>query len=199
VEEERPSGELEQEALELDKLDVSVEEREDVTPTAPPPPSTSSKSKSKPTDSDEKPTPSSTGVLPVLKGRPFLLSLVVGLLVGALILYLIPSKKPTLHQAVVDPNSAGKIMYVVSSYIGKGHSVRFKLSVPFKDNENKEDLMTKLGNVKHRLSGAARLPEVAKSISEKDFHALQTHILKIASDVTAVPLEQLDLEGLSLE
>ena len=90
-------------------------------------------------------------------------------------------------------------MYVVSSYIGHGHRVRFKLSVPFNDDEDKKDLMTKLGNVKHKLSGASRLPEMAQSIREKDFDTLKTHILKIAGNVTGVPLEQLDLEGLSLE
>ena len=93
----------------------------------------------------------------------------------------------------------GRIVYVVSSSIADRHDVRFKLSIPFKDNKEKADLMQKLPRIKHELSISGSRHNVAPSIEQKDLKALKKHILKIVSDLTGVPIGELHLDELTLD
>lgn len=97
------------------------------------------------------------------------------------------------------PERVGAIVYQFSCPIGDRHYVRFKLSVPFKDNKEKADLMRKLPKIKHQLLISGNRPDVAESIERKDIDTLKQHILKGVHDITGVPIGQLDLQGLSLD
>ena len=94
---------------------------------------------------------------------------------------------------------AGKIVYVVSSSLDERHDVRFKLSVPFKDNKEKADLMEKLPRIKEELSRFGSCPDLVISTGQKDLKALKKHILKIVNDLTGVPIEKLHLGELTLD
>ena len=133
------------------------------------------------------------------KDKVFILSLLAGM-VAALLLLCYPALQRLLSQEEgYDTDSAGRITYTVSSAIGDDHHVRFKLSIPFRDNEEKRDLMRKLPKIKDELPMCGTLPEVAEAIQKKDLDALKKEILRIVNDLIGVPIEALGLEGLSLE
>ena len=133
------------------------------------------------------------------KDKVFILSLLAGM-VAALLLLCYPALQRLLSQEEgYDTDSAWRITYTVSSAIGDDHHVRFKLSIPFRDNEEKRDLMRKLPKIKDELPMCGTLPEVAEAIQNKDLDALKKEILRIVNDLIGVPIEALGLEGLSLE
>ncbi len=132
------------------------------------------------------------------KDKVFILSLLAGM-VAALLLLCYPALQKLLSQEEgYDTDSAWRITYTVSSAIGDDHHVRFKLSVPFRDNEEKRDLMRKLPKIKDELPVCGTLPEVAEAIQKKDLDTLKKEILRMVNDLIGVPIEALGLEDLSL-
>ena len=90
----------------------------------------------------------------------------------------------------------GARMHVISASLGGEHYVRFNLWGPFRDPEGEAILRRGLPKVKHDLILSGSQPEVKRSIQENDLYFLEKHILRIVSDATGVPLEELDLKGL---
>ena len=133
----------------------------------------------------------------VSREKIFVCAFLAGLVVVSAILYLFLTKSSSDGVASGD-SYVGSIVYVVSSSIAKQHYVRFKLSIPFKDNKEKADLMQKLPTIKHELSISGSHSDVAQSIEQKDLKILKKHILKIVNDLTGVPIEELRLEELTL-
>ena len=114
-------------------------------------------------------------------------------------LFFISSKPSPPQQDASVTDATGRIVYLVSSPIGLGHYVKMKLSVPFKDGDEKRDLMNRLTTVKRELPRASMLPEITESIKEQDLDALREHILKIVAEITGLPTEKLGLEIQSLK
>ena len=134
----------------------------------------------------------------VSKEKTFIFAFLVALLVASAVVYLFLTK--ILSDGVGSgDNYAGSIVYVVSSSIADRHYVRFKLSIPFKDNKGKAYLMEKLPTIKHELSNSGSSADVAQSIEQKDLKTLKKHILKVVNDLTGVPIEELHLEELTLD
>jgi hypothetical protein len=189
------------ESLELDKLKVSAKETQ--AEETPP----SSETQDEQAVSETKKVAFSNILIPLVKDKIFVLAkdkvFIISLLAGmvaALLLLCYPALQKLLSPGEgYDTDSALRITYTVSSAIGDDHHVRFKLSVPFRDNEEKRDLMRKLPKIKDELPMCGTLPEVAEAIQKKDLDALKKEILRIVNDIIGVPIEALGLEGLSLE
>jgi hypothetical protein len=132
----------------------------------------------------------------ILTNKAFICSFLAGLAVAlpVVLYYLLWSGRNDGSD-----HPARSMVYVVSSSIGSRHYARFKLSVPFKDAEQKEHLMQELPKIKHVLANSKGHPKVAQTIRKKDFNAMRKYILKVAHEVTSVPLLELGLEELSLD
>lgn len=83
--------------------------------------------------------------------------------------------------------------------MGGEHDLRFTLSVPFRSDAEKNDLMQKLPSINHELSMSGNRPDVARSIEQQDLHTLRKHIINMVHVLTGVPKEALDVEALSVE
>jgi flagellar basal body-associated protein FliL len=181
------------EPLELDKLDVS-------SMTIPPPKLPGFEGKR---DEAEVVSPSRlstfTSILVfVSKERIFICAFLLGLSVASAVVYLFLTNSSS--DGVDSGDSyVGSLVYVVSSSIAERHYVRFRLSIPFKDNKEKADLMQKLPAIKQELSISGSSSAVAQSIEKKDLKTLKKHILKIVNELTGVPIEVLHLEELTLD
>ena len=192
-EDEKDKDEQE-EPVELDKLDVG-------SMTIPPPKKVSRFERKR--DEGEVVSPSRLSTLTnilvfVSKEKTFICAFLAALLVASAVVYLFLTK--ILSDGVGSgDNYAGSIVYVVSSSIADRHYVRFKLSIPFKDNKGKAYLMEKLPTIKHELSNSGSSADVAQSIEQKDLKTLKKHILKVVNDLTGVPIEELHLEELTLD
>lgn len=181
------------EPLELDKVDVS-------SMTIPPPKKVPRSERKQ--DKGEVPARKESTFRNILvfvyKEKTFICAFLAALLVASAVVYLFLTKN--LSDGVGSGDSyAGSIVYVVSSSIADRHYVRFKLSIPFKDDKEKADLMQKLPTIKHELSISESSADVAQSIEQKDRKTLKKHILKIVNDLTGVPIEELHLEELTLD
>jgi hypothetical protein len=193
VEEEKKIEDSEQEALELDKLEVSAKKAKAESP----PVTTESPKK---TEASPKTGPSLWKSLAgMVMSKAFLLSTVVGLVVGAVILFALSSGPPPSEQGVSITDATSRIVYVISSPIGLGHHVDMKLSVPFKDTDEKRDLIKSLAKLKRELPGATRLPKVTQAINKRDLNALRQQVVKIVCSVTGLPSEKVELDIQSLE
>ena len=104
----------------------------------------------------------------------------------------------TLSSKKNKSNLAAKLVYPVSSAIGDRHHVNFKLIVPYNNQREKQALKLKLKNINHELIITGSHPQIEKILEEKDYNALETHILGIAHNIIMIPAEQLALEDLSL-
>jgi hypothetical protein len=186
-EEEKNREESEQESLELDKLQVSAKKAEPESPavTTETPPKTE--------------TPPQTGpslwksLVGILISKEFLLSAVAGLVVGSVILFALSSGPPPPQDGVLISDGNGRIVYQISSPLGLGHRVEMKLSVPFKNIDEKKNLIKSLSRLKRELPLATRSPEVLHAINRGDMDALQHQVVKIASNATGLPSEKLEL------
>jgi hypothetical protein len=93
---------------------------------------------------------------------------------------------------------SGRGVQVITASLGGEHYVRFKLLGPFRDSEGQEALRRWLPKIRDRLILSGGEPEVVSSIHNNDFKFLKKYILGIVSQVTGIPVEELDLEGLSV-
>ena len=89
-------------------------------------------------------------------------------------------------------------MRVVSASLGGEYYVSFNLWGPFGDPKGEEALQSGMPKIKHDLILSGTHSEVARSIQERDLYFLEKHILKIVSNATGIPVEKLDLKGLSV-
>jgi hypothetical protein len=184
----------EQQALELDKLEVTAKAPKAEEPVV----SASAESQEKPTASRSNQAPPWQRLVALIKGRAFVLSVVAGIVAVLVLMFFIPSP-PTPTQPDMADDVIGKVVYVISSPIGLGNYVDIRLSVPFKDADEKRDLMKKLAKVKHELPRATRGQHVTESIKNRDLDALREHLVTIVSTVTGMPAEKLGVEIQSLE
>lgn len=138
-------------------------------------------------------------VFVLAKDKVFILSLLAGILAGSLVLFYPALQKFLSKGGGYDRDSASRITYRVSCLIGDDHHVRFKLYVPFRDEEEKRHLMRNLPKIKDELRICGTLPKVAGYIQKKDLDNLKTEIINIVNNLTGVPVEELDLKDLSLK
>jgi len=92
----------------------------------------------------------------------------------------------------------GRRVHVVNASLGGEHYVRFNLWGPFRDAKGQAALRRGMPKIKHDLIFSGGRPEVARSIQENDLYFLERHILEIVSNATGIPVDQLDLKGLSV-
>lgn len=92
----------------------------------------------------------------------------------------------------------GGRVHVVTASLGGEHYVRFNLWGPFRDARGQAALRRGMPKIKHDLILSGGRPEVARSIQENDLYFLERHILEIVSNATGIPVDQLDLKGLSV-
>lgn len=92
----------------------------------------------------------------------------------------------------------GRRVHVVTASLGGEHYVRFNLWGPFRDAQGQAALRRGMPKIKHDLILSGGRSEVARSIQENDLYFLERHILEIVSDATGIPVDQLDLKGLSV-
>ena len=190
------------ESLELDKLEVPDKPAESEEATPP-----SSEDTGKPEQPASKKIsswisfvlPAKNKVFVLAKDKVFILSLLAGMVAASLILFYPVFQKHLFKPQDNGFESAPRISYAVSSIIGDDHHVKFKLSVPFRDKAEKHHLMRRLPDIKEELSVCGSLPKVAQIIREKDLDGLRKEILRIINDLTGVPVEELSVEGLSLQ
>ena len=97
-----------------------------------------------------------------------------------------------------DEVKLGRRVHVVTASLGGEHYVRFNLWGPFRDAKGQAALRRGMPKIKHDLIFSGGRPEVARSILENDLYFLERHILEIVSNATGIPVEQLDLKGLSV-
>jgi len=185
--------EAEQGALELDKLSVSPAKGIDAEP------SETSDVDSEVERSEDKPHGSGRRSLGILGNKGFILSLGAGAVVAGIILYFMFVDKTAFDHENKKGSPHGQITYAVSAPVGFKYHVRFKLLVPFKEKDEKRLLLEKLVGIRPELMGLARVPNVARSLREKDLDALKAEILGIAHRVTNIPLTDLDITGLTVE
>jgi hypothetical protein len=92
----------------------------------------------------------------------------------------------------------GRRVHVVNASLGGEHYVRFNLWGPFRDAKGQASLQRGMPKIKHDLILSGGRPEVGRSILENDLYFLERHILEIVSNATGIPVDQLDLKGLSV-
>ena len=92
----------------------------------------------------------------------------------------------------------GRRVHVVTASLGGDHYVDFNLWGPFRDAKGQEALRRGMPKIKHDLIFSGGRPEVARAIQEHDLYFLERHILEIVSNATGIPIDQLDLKGLSV-
>jgi len=92
----------------------------------------------------------------------------------------------------------GRRVHVVTASLGGEHYVSFNLWGPFRDAKGQAALRRGMPKIKHDLIFSGGRPEVARSILENDLYFLERHILEIVSNATGIPVDQLDLKGLSV-
>jgi hypothetical protein len=92
----------------------------------------------------------------------------------------------------------GRRVHVVNASLGGEHYVNFNLWGPFRDAKGQAALRRGMPKIKHDLILSGGRPEVARAILENDLYFLERHILEIVSNATGVPIDQLDLKGLSV-
>jgi len=178
--------------IELDKIEVPSK----TTPSPATPPS--AKTESEPEVSPRKTSTFRDIFLFVSKKKLFAGAVLAGLLVGSGVVYL------ALKDASRDKRGSGayytgRIVYEIAASMGGEHDVRFTLSVPFRSDAEKNDLMQKLPSIHQELSMSGSRPHVARSIEQRDFHTLRKHVVNVVHALTGVPTEALDVEALSVE
>ena len=92
----------------------------------------------------------------------------------------------------------GRRLHVVTASLGGEHYVHFNLWGPFRDAKGLQALRRGMPKIKHDLILSGGLPEVVRSIQENDLYYLEWYILGIVSRATGIPVEKLDLKGLSV-
>jgi len=92
----------------------------------------------------------------------------------------------------------GRRVHVVTASLGGEHYVDFNLWGPFRDAKGQEALRRGMPKIRHDLIFSGGRPEVARAIQEHDLYFLERHILEIVSSATGIPVDQLDLKGLSV-
>lgn len=122
------------------------------------------------------------------KGIWLVYCLLAALLGISAIVYLVVSvkKDSTDHYA-------GKIVYNLEYFVGK-HYVTFMLSIPFKDNPEKTDIMSKLTDIRNRLEASGSRYSTGPSIEDLDMERLRKEILGVVSTRTGLPADRLSLE-----
>ena len=178
--------------IELDKIEVPSK----TTPSRATPPS--AKTESEPEVSPIKTSTFRNIFLLVSKRNLFVGAVLASLLVGSGVVYL-ALKDASLDKRESGAYYTGRIVYKIATSIGGEHDVRFTLSVPFRSDAEKNDLMQKLPSIKHELSMSGSRPDVARSIEHKDLHTLRKHIVDMVHALTGVPTEALNVEALSVE
>lgn len=124
----------------------------------------------------------------------WVVALLLGLsVVSAALLFVSAHKEGEREEAKL-----GRRVHVVTASLGGEHYVRFNLWGPFRDAKGQAALGRGMPKIKHDLIFSGGRPEVARSIQENDLYFLERHILEIVSDATGIPVDQLDLKGLSV-
>ncbi len=178
--------------IELDKIEVPSK-------TTPPPATPpSAKTEREPEVSPRKTSTFRNIFLLVPERKLFAGAVLAGLLVGSGVVYL-ALKDASWNKRGSGAHYIGRIVYEIASSMGGEHDLRFTLSVPFRSDAEKNDLMQKLPSINHELSMSGNRPDVARSIEQQDLHTLRKHIINMVHVLTGVPKEALDVEALSVE
>lgn len=120
-------------------------------------------------------------------------ALLLGLTVPAVVLWLLLA-----HREGPASDVPGTCLDAVTASLGGEHYLRFSLCGPFDISRVRASLGRAMPKIRHELILSAGRPDVAKSIEEADLELLKRHILGIVGDATGIPVEEMDLRGLSL-
>ena len=135
-----------------------------------------------------------TGVLALLADYwIWMVALLLGLSVALAALLFVSAPEEQREEVKL-----GRRVHVVNASLGGEHYVRFNLWGPFRDAKGQGALRRGMPKIKHDLIFSGGRPEVARAILENDLYFLERHILEIVSDATGIPVDQLDLKGLSV-
>ena len=124
----------------------------------------------------------------------WVVALLLGMSVVSAALLFVSAPKEEQREEV----KLGRRVHVVTASLGGEHYVRFNLWGPFRDPKGQAALRRGMPKIKHDLIFSGGRPEVATSIQENDLYFLEQHILEIVSNATGIPVDQLDLKGLSV-
>jgi hypothetical protein len=124
----------------------------------------------------------------------WVVAFLLGLSVVSAALLFVLAPKGERHEEV----KLGRRVHVVNASLGGEHYVNFNLWGPFRDAKGQAALRRGMPKIKHDLILSGGRPEVARAILENDLYFLERHILEIVSNATGVPIDQLDLKGLSV-
>jgi hypothetical protein len=89
-------------------------------------------------------------------------------------------------------------LHAVTASLGGEHYVHFRLRGPFRDEAGKAVLKRAMPRIRDDLILSGGQPEIARSIADDDMNYLRRHILGIVSLATGIPVEELDVKGLSV-
>lgn len=178
--------------IELDKIEVPSKS----TPSPETPPA--EKTESEPKVSPRKISTFRPILTLVSKKKVLVGAVLAGLVVALGVIYL-ASEDTSSDKSPSGAHYIGKIVYDMATSMGGQHDVRFTLSVPFTNFEEKKDLMQRLPSIKHELSISGSHPDMARSIEQEDLPALRHHIVQMVHALTGVPAEDLAVQALSLE
>jgi hypothetical protein len=143
----------------------------------------------------EEEEPARPNLLAVLAGYwIWILAILVGLSVVSAVLLVLMTPEGAVRKEV----KLGKRVHVITASLGGEHYVRFNLYGPFRDSKGQAALKRGMPKIKHDLIVSGGDPRVVTSIEEKDLYFLEDHILAIVGNATGIPVEELDLKGLSI-
>ncbi len=195
VDEDEAVGEPEQAdvdgRLELDRMEVRGEEEPKAQPVEPPEPEPAPVEPEAP---EERP-PAGPGLLARLAGRwVWILGTLACLAVlsAVLLFVLVPERK------VRQEAKLGKRVHVVNASLGGEHYVLFNLYGPFRHPKGLAALQRGMPKIRNDLIVSGGDPRVSLAIKERDLYFLEGHILEIVGEATGIPVEKMDLKGLSI-
>jgi len=182
------SDAAEKEALELDKLEVSSETEvpdeaaastDDSSPRASPPKKAGTLLRSVP--------------LRLIRDKVFLLSLLAGVAAGLVTLWFIPFDRIGSQNRPEQTNVTGRLVYQFSSGIGS-RQMTVKVTVPFKDMDEKRELIARLARVKQALPRLTRAAPLRDAAEKEDGEALRDFFIKAIAEIAGIPVPHADLK-----
>lgn len=183
---DKNSDALEKEALELDKLEASKKtdvpdeaavSADESTP-APPPQKTTALLKSL--------------TARLIRDKVFVLSLLAGVAAGLLVLWFVPFHRLGSQNPPEQTNATARLVYQFSGEIG-ARQVTVTVAVPFRDMDERRELISRLARVKQALPRMSRTATLRDAAEKQDNAALRNFFIKVIAEIAGIPVQPEDL------